>query len=157
MGRLGQYYSSRKTWFERSSPRWDCAIQFHQRKEALRKLTEFVWKQLRSHAIVACLLRRRLELRLVKKIISICFRLAWDPFWQQHRHLNSMLSFYRASQSKALVALASGFSSRMVHSGSNFTPEYLEELEGLYKYTRGRWLYNEREREYLVYALYLTA
>ena len=74
-----------------------------------------------------------------------------------------MLSFRRVilTQSKALVSLASAFSHRMVHSGSssNFTPEYLKELEGLYRYTRGRWLYNEREREHLqvVYALYLTA
>ena len=57
-----------------------------------------------------------------------------------------MLSFRCVSQSKALVALASAFSRRMVRSSSNTTPEYLEDLEGLYRYTRGRWLYNERER-----------
>ena len=49
-----------------------------------------------------------------------------------------MLSFRRVTQSKALVALA-----RVIHSPSNSTPE----VEGLFKYTRGRWLYNERERE----------
>jgi hypothetical protein len=68
-----------------------------------------------------------------------------------------MLSFRRVSRSKALVALVSAFSDRMVHSRSHFTRAYLEEQEGLFKYTRGRWLYNEREREYLVYTLYLTA
>jgi hypothetical protein len=63
-----------------------------------------------------------------------------------------MLAFRRVlSQSKALAALASAFSDRMVHSRPHFTQAYLEEREGLFKYTRGRWLYNEREREYLVY------
>ena len=68
-----------------------------------------------------------------------------------------MLSFRvcRVFQSKALVTLASAFGDRLVHSSSrsHLTPAYLEELEGLYKYTRGRWLCNEREREYLVYAV----
>jgi hypothetical protein len=69
-----------------------------------------------------------------------------------------MLSFRRISQSKTLVALASAFSDRMVHSQarSHFTPAYLEELEGLSKYTRGRWLCNEREREYALF-LQVTA
>jgi len=73
--------------------------------------------------------------------------------------LHQMLSFRRASQSKALVALASApaSSDRMVHTRSHFTLANCEEKEGLFKYTRGRWLYNEREREYLVYALYHTA
>jgi hypothetical protein len=64
-----------------------------------------------------------------------------------------LLSFRRVSQ------LVSAFSDRMVHSRSHFTRAYLEEQEGLFKYTRGRWLYNEREREYLqvVYTLYLTS
>jgi hypothetical protein len=65
-----------------------------------------------------------------------------------------MLSFRHVSQSKAVGALASASSYHMVHSQSHFTQTYLEEQEGLFKYTRGRWLYNEREREYLVYALY---
>jgi len=60
-----------------------------------------------------------------------------------------MLSFHHVSQSKALAALASAFSYHMVRSQSHFTQAYLEEQEGLFKYTRGRWLYNEREREYL--------
>ena len=65
------------------------------------------------------------------------------------RSLRAPLRVCRVSQSNGLLTLlTSAFSNRMVHSSSNFTPEYLEELEGLYKYTRGRWLYNEREREY---------
>jgi hypothetical protein len=62
-------------------------------------------------------------------------------------------SFRRVSQ------LVSAFSDRMVHSRSHSTRAYLKEQEGLFKYTRGRWLYNEREREYLqvVYTLYLTS
>jgi hypothetical protein len=58
---------------------------------------------------------------------------------------------------RVLSQMASAFSDHIVHSRSHFTQANLEELEGLYKYTRGRWLYNEREREYLVYMLYLKA
>ena len=63
-----------------------------------------------------------------------------------------MLSLRRVFQSKAL---ASAFGGRMVHSPSrsHFTPAYLDDLEGLYKYTRGRWFCNERERELPVYAV----
>ena len=73
----------------------------------------------------------------------------------KHRRLsNAMLSFRRVFLPKGLVG---SFSGRIVHSRSQFTQAYLEEQEGLFKYTRGRWLYNEREREYLqvVYTLNL--
>lgn len=53
------------------------------------------------------------------------------------------------SQSKPLGASASALSHRMAPSRSQFTTQaYLDEREGLFKYTRGRWLFNEREREY---------
>ena len=50
------------------------------------------------------------------------------------------------SQPTALAASASALSARMAHSRSHFTQAYLKEREELFKYTRGRWLFNERER-----------
>lgn len=63
-----------------------------------------------------------------------------------HRLLTShaTASSYRVFRSKALVSLRK----LPTPSRSLSYPSHSEDIEKLFRYTRGRWLYNEREREY---------
>ena len=64
------------------------------------------------------------------------------------RLLNTLAMLQRAvSRSKALVSSVSP-RNQTISSRSLSSPSYSEDIEKLFRYTRGRWLYNEREREY---------
>ncbi|KAI5116307.1 hypothetical protein M0805_009633 [Coniferiporia weirii] len=55
------------------------------------------------------------------------------------------------SWSKSFVTSVSVLWNRRPPSRSQFTQSYLEEREKLFQYTRGRWLYNEREQNKIRY------
>lgn len=65
-------------------------------------------------------------------------------FSNELRTILGMLLLQRAlSRSKALWNRSTQTPSRSLSS-----PSHSEDIEKLFQYTRGRWLYNEREREY---------
>jgi len=51
---------------------------------------------------------------------------------------------------KTLVSSMISLRNRSTPSRSNSSTSYSEEMEKLFRYTRGRWLYNERQRESLL-------